>query len=69
MQKYTMKAETFSPPSDAHIKSMGVKPDASVHGSDGPIQTGYPGFIYGQWHRDRADRERSRSCVGGDGLI
>jgi len=46
MTKYINKAETYHPPTDAQIAASGYVGDASVHGTDGPIQAGYSAFWY-----------------------
>jgi choline dehydrogenase-like flavoprotein len=38
MSTYMDKAETYHPPTADQIASTGLKPDASAHGSTGPIQ-------------------------------
>ncbi|KAL7413404.1 GMC oxidoreductase-domain-containing protein [Mrakia frigida] len=46
MDKYTQKAETYNAPTAEHISSFGIIADASAHGSSGPIQSGYPAYLY-----------------------
>ncbi|KAL7410465.1 hypothetical protein BDY24DRAFT_399921 [Mrakia frigida] len=46
MTKYINKAETFHLPTDEQIAASGYVGDASVHGTDGPIQAGYSAFWY-----------------------
>ncbi|KAL3480888.1 hypothetical protein BJX99DRAFT_272582 [Aspergillus californicus] len=43
---YFKKSETFTPPSEAQQKELGISYDVGVHGTSGPVQSSYPPFIY-----------------------
>ncbi|KAK8850704.1 hypothetical protein IAR55_004624 [Kwoniella newhampshirensis] len=46
VNKYIMKAENFSEPSQAVQQQFGMVLNASAHGSGGPIQAGFSEYIY-----------------------
>ncbi|EOQ99109.1 Choline dehydrogenase [Wallemia ichthyophaga EXF-994] len=46
MQKYMKKSETLHKPSQEHIDTFNINFDEEYHGTDGPIQVGWPYYIY-----------------------
>lgn len=43
---YFKKSTTFTPPTDANVKSSGTTYDASYYGTNGPIQASFPNYEY-----------------------
>ncbi|KAL4963454.1 GMC family oxidoreductase [Aspergillus stella-maris] len=42
---YFKKSETFTPPTEAQQKELGISFDLNAHGSTGPVQASYPPWI------------------------
>ncbi|KAL4954707.1 hypothetical protein BDW69DRAFT_183269 [Aspergillus filifer] len=42
---YFKKSETFTPPTEAQQKELGISFDLAVHGTSGPVQASYPPWI------------------------
>lgn len=40
------RARPTSPPSAAHVTEFGIAVNESCHGTSGPIQSGYPSYLY-----------------------
>ncbi|KAF9523934.1 alcohol oxidase [Crepidotus variabilis] len=45
LYKYMKKAETFTPPADSLKSVVNITVDASLHGSNGPMQISYPAIM------------------------